>query len=96
MVDSGSLDDNCQIPSWTDGKGMTDHLVAQEIPYTLSSRPRRSYSLSLVPLLKLDHQIDRLSILNALHAKQGFHVYDAYTPQLDEMPGDIRRRSPPA
>ena len=33
-----------------------------------------------------------MSILNTLHAKQGFHVYDAYTPQLDEMPGDIRRR----
>ena len=46
-----------------------------------------------VPLLKLDHEIDRLGILNALNTEQCFYIDDTDTTKFDKVTCDIRRRS---
>ena len=50
-----------------------------------SSMPRRSYSLLLSHSSRLDHHVDGLGILDALHAEQGLHVDDPDAAELNEM-----------
>ena len=68
---------------------MTYDLVAKVLNILLR-KSQTVVFLVAVPLLKLDHQIHRLSIFNAFYTKQRFYINNADTPKLYKMPCDIR------
>ena len=71
---------------------MTYDLVAKVLNILLR-KSQTVVFLVAVPLLKLDHQIHRLSIFNAFYTKQRFYINNADTPKLYKMPCDIRCRT---
>ncbi len=69
---------------------MAHHLIAQ-IFDIFFFQSHAVVFLVLIPLFQLDHQVNGLGILYALHTKQCLGVDNSNSPEFDKMPCDIRR-----
>ena len=71
---------------------MKRNLVAEEF-YIFILQSHTVIVLVLIPVLKLNNHINRLSILYTFNTVKCFYIDDAYTSELDKILCDIRRRS---
>ena len=84
VVDSRCLNDDRQVTARTDRKRMAYHLISKVLCILLMQSKTIVFLVS-VPLLKLDHQIHRLSIFNAFYTKQGLNINNADTTQFNKI-----------
>ena len=69
---------------------MADHLIAEKFRILIFHSQSVIFFLS-IPLLQLNHHVNRLRIFYALNTKQSLYINDTYSAKFNKMPGDIRR-----
>ena len=92
MVDCCRLADDREIAAGTDRDLMADHAIAQILDIVLLESQAVEI-LVLTPLFQFNDQVYILTVAHARHAEQRLDVYNSDASELDQVLGDLGRRS---